>query len=227
MMNWDEAKGFAILPPVVAGPQIEELLAESTRIQSESGQRTAGVRHVTAKSCAMADLASSGPIRGIVSDILGPGAFLVRSILFDKTPETNWDVPWHQDMTIAVRERVDLGGFGPWSVKAGVVHVRPPVKVLEGMITVRVHLDPCRLESGPLLVAPGTHREGIWREPLDVAVFEAAAVPCHADAGGVVVMRPLLLHASRKAAATAHRRVIHLEYAAASLPAPLEWAIAG
>ena len=37
-------------------------------------------------------------------------------------------------------------------------------------------------------------------------------------------MRPLLVHASSPATVPSRRRVVHLEFAAAELPSPLEWA---
>lgn len=56
-------------------------------------------------------LAKSAPVRELAEAVLGDTAFAVRGILFDKIPEANWKVPWHQDVTIAVRAREDvLGG---------------------------------------------------------------------------------------------------------------------
>jgi hypothetical protein len=41
----------------------------------------------------------------------------VRVLTFDKSLDWNWFVPWHQDRTIAVRQRADMEGFGgsSWS----------------------------------------------------------------------------------------------------------------
>lgn len=41
-----------------------------------------------------------------------------------------------------------------------------------------------------------------------------APVDCVAPAGGVVAMRPLVVHASSKASDDQPRRVLHIEYAA-------------
>jgi ectoine hydroxylase-related dioxygenase (phytanoyl-CoA dioxygenase family) len=133
-------------------------------------------------------------------------------------------VPWHQDLTVAVQARVAAPGFGPWTVKAGVPHVQPPVGVLERMVTVRVHLDDCDERSGALRVVPGSHRGGrlgavATRGWLD----RVAPVPCPVPAGGALVIRPLLLHASSASDAPGHRRVIHLEYAADPLPGGVAW----
>lgn len=170
------------------------------------------------------DLARSAAVRGVVGAILGDGARAVRGLWFDKTAGANWGVPWHQDTTVAVRDRSEVAGYGPWTLKAGLHHVRPPVAVLERMVTVRVHLDDCGADNGPLEVLPGSHRGG----RLDAAQTVAwrAGTPirtCLVPRGGAVVMRPLILHASSAAEVPGHRRVIHLEYAAGDLTPPLEW----
>ncbi len=105
-------------------------------------------------------LAASGAIGAVAASVLGPDCRPVRAILFDKTAAANWALAWHQDRTVAVRERVDVPGFGPWTVKDGMLHVAPPAAVLAGMATLRVHLDPVPADNAPLLVAPGSHRFG-------------------------------------------------------------------
>jgi ectoine hydroxylase-related dioxygenase (phytanoyl-CoA dioxygenase family) len=145
-------------------------------------------------------------------------------LLFDKTPDANWKVAWHQDLTIAVRERIDVPGYGPWSVKGGVVHVQPPTAVLEQMLAVRVHVDACGPENGPLRVLPGSHREGrLSQSEVDLRVKEGEPVRCAIARGGVLAFRPLLLHSSSQAAEPARRRVVHFEFAAAELSGGLAW----
>ena len=117
-----------------------------------------------------------------------------------------------------------MAGFGPWSEKGGVPHVQPPAELLERMLAVRVHLDDCGAENGPVRVIPGSHRAGRL-SPAAVDAWRAGAEPvdCLAERGAILAFRPLILHASSPAAAPAHRRVVHLEFAAEELPAPLEW----
>jgi ectoine hydroxylase-related dioxygenase (phytanoyl-CoA dioxygenase family) len=191
----------------------------------EKAGRVYAVRNLMAAVPAVAELATSPALRALVEPVLGGRAFPVRALLFDKTPGANWKVAWHQDLSIAVRTRIDVPGFGPWSVKAGVHHVQPPASVLERMLTVRLHLDDCGPDNGPLLVLPGSHVAGAL-SPAGVREWRARVAPvaCHAPAGGAVLMRPLLLHASSAASAPGHRRVIHVEYANADLPGGLEWA---
>lgn len=156
---------------------------------------------------------------------LMPGLHPVRGILFDKLPGANWKVPWHQDVTVAVRERRDVEGFRNWTVKDGIPHVHPPVEVLEGMVALRLSLDDCTPANGPLRVVPGSHRRGRLPKPEVLRLGHSGPeVVCCVPAGGAVLMRPLLIHASSKAERPGHRRVIHLEFASGILPGGLEWA---
>lgn len=148
----------------------------------------------------------------------------MRALAFDKTAEANWAVGWHQDRTIAVRERVEAPGFGPWSVKDGVPHVEPPFAMMADMITMRIHLDECGPGNAPLRVALGSHRFG------RVASAEAAAraaeceeLICLATACDVWVYRTPVLHASKPSSAAGRRRVLQLDFSDKTLPAGLNW----
>lgn len=169
-------------------------------------------------------LADSPSVRALVEPALGPRCFVVRGLLFDKTPEANWKVAWHQDVSIAVRGRAEVEGFGGWSVKAGVWHVQPPAEILAGMLTVRLHLDECDETNGPLKVIPGSHRRGrLSAKEIQSSRRDHASVTCLVPRGGALLMKPLLLHASSAAHCARHRRVVHLEFAARDLPAGLRW----
>jgi ectoine hydroxylase-related dioxygenase (phytanoyl-CoA dioxygenase family) len=148
----------------------------------------------------------------------------VRGIVFDKTPAANWKVAWHQDRSIAVERRHEVPSFGPWSIKGGVQHVQPAVGVLERMLTLRLHLDPCGEGNGPLRVIPASHCLGILN---DSQIREVRAqhpeIVLTCDAGDVIAMRPLLLHASSEAVTPGRRRVVHLEFSTDELPSPLTW----
>lgn len=225
--------GFAVVPNVTDLKSIQRALTrvedaaevpDDGRVRRRAG-KTFAVRQALAAVPELADLASGPELTALVRRALGTDScVLVRSILFDKNPAANWAVPWHQDTTIAVRERLETPGFGPWSVKAGVVHVQPPASVLESMVTARVHLDDCDASNGALRVIPGSHREGIL-EPDRIAAWRTRGgeVTCECRAGDVLLMRPLLLHASFPAASPRHRRVLHLEFSASPLPNGLEW----
>jgi ectoine hydroxylase-related dioxygenase (phytanoyl-CoA dioxygenase family) len=125
----------------------------------------------------------------LVEPFLGGAAFPVRGILFDKIPGANWKVPWHQDLTIAVSQRIETDGFGPWSVKADVLHVQSPVHILENMLTLRLHLDDCGESNGPLKVLPGSHRSGrLSEQSIEEARRSQSPIVCTTPAGGVLLM---------------------------------------
>ena len=208
--------GFALIPNV--------LDADLPAPPVMAGIPRAGLRNLLDRFPEIRTLACTPAIRRLVEPILGSEAFAVNATLFDKTPEVNWKVPWHQDLTIAVQRRIDAPGFGPWSVKDGVPHVQPPVAVLENMLAVRIHLDHCGEDNGPLRVIPGSHRCGRLNDAQIQSMRNATpSISLPVDRGGVLLMRPLLLHASSAASSPARRRVIHIEFACGTLPAGLKW----
>lgn len=165
-----------------------------------------------------------GAIGAIGGSVLGAMARPVRAVLFDKTPRTNWKLGWHQDRTIAVRRRVEIAGYGPWSTKSGLQHVEPPFDLLAGMVTLRVHLDDVGADNAPLLIAPGSHRLGRVAE-IDIkdVVKTCGTFACLADAGDVWLYATPVLHASNAAATATRRRVLQIDYAACELPGGLDW----
>jgi ectoine hydroxylase-related dioxygenase (phytanoyl-CoA dioxygenase family) len=218
--------GYCITPRLISGHLVDQLRKAADRLFTAAGGARAGLRDAVSRDEAFRAIANADCVRELANSVLGSSAFVVRSVLFDKTPEANWDVVWHQDVTIAVSKRVAVDGFGPWSIKGGVVNVQPPASVLERMVTIRLHLDDCGLDNGPLLVVPGSHQRGfVDVRTLDTGECDAQAIRCCAEAGMALVMYPLLLHASRKSAVANHRRVLHMDFAADQLPHPLRWAV--
>lgn len=148
----------------------------------------------------------------------------VRAILFDKTPSTNWSLAWHQDRVIAVQDRIEVTGFGPWSRKHGALHVAPPFEVLSRMITLRLHLNPVPETNAPLLIAPGSHTRGrIAESDVPTVVEECGVVACLAEAGDAWLYATPILHASEAAAIPEHRRVLQVDFAVDPLPGGLRW----
>ena len=223
-MNELAAAGFFVAS-CLTGDETQRLAAELEPFApSTLRERRGGVRNLLDRSAAVRALAQSTPIRSLVEPILGPNARAVRGILFDKTPDANWKVIWHQDLTIAVRARHEVDGFGPWSLKDGVTCVQPPLSVLEEMLAVRIHLDDCGLSNGPLRVIAGSHRQGrLGAEAIERIRAESRESVVTAGLGEAIVMRPLLLHASAPAESPGRRRVVHIELCAKELPPPLAW----
>jgi ectoine hydroxylase-related dioxygenase (phytanoyl-CoA dioxygenase family) len=217
--------GFAVVRVVTGEMFLDEwLIAVEDLLAEEAGDAAYGVRGLLARSERCRALAAQPGLLDLARGVLGSKAHAVKGIFFDKNPAANWLVPWHQDLTITVRERRETPGFGPWSVKDGLLHVQPPVAIMESIIALRVHLDDAGPDNGALRVLPGTHRQGrIPGAEIPRLAREITPVVCPAARGDVLVMRPLLLHSSPISAAPRHRRVIHLEYTAENLPGGLEW----
>lgn len=219
--------GFAIIPDVLDPQDVVRLrvaigaIPDSDAVRKRRG--VYGIRNLLGVSPEIRELAARAEVRRLVTRLLGEMAFATRAVFFDKVPDANWSLGWHQDSVIAVAERREVPGFIAWGLKAGVWQVQPPPDILANMVAVRVHLDDCGSENGPLRVLPGSHRHG-WIEDR-IAEWKQAvpAVECVVPAGGVVLMCPLLLHASSKAASPNHRRVVHIEYANQTLPGGLDW----
>jgi ectoine hydroxylase-related dioxygenase (phytanoyl-CoA dioxygenase family) len=216
------ADGWTITPPIVPFGLLDELVRNLSPLLVD-GEARGGIRHLLDVP-SVRRLARADAVREAAESVLGAQCFAVRGILFDKSAGANWKVIWHQDLTIAVRERRDVPEFGPWTEKEGVLHVQPTVDVLERMLAVRVHLDECGPENGPVRVISGSHRHGrLSASAIDEWKSRGPIVDCTVDRGGILAFRPLVLHASSAAAQPAHRRVVHLEFAAGSLPGGLEW----
>ena len=218
-----EVEGFCVLPRLLSCDDVDEVLSAL----AEAGvatTRSRGVRNLASKVPAVRLLAESRSVRSIAESVLGSSPLLVRSILFDKVEGANWNMRWHQDVTVAVQRRIEAEGYGPWSVKEGVESVQAPAAVLERMISVRVHLDDCGPDNGALRVIPRSHCVGkLGASQRAHRISDGPERLCSTQAGGALVMRPLLLHASSPSTSPTHRRVVHLDYAVGPLGAGLEW----
>jgi hypothetical protein len=216
-----ERDGFAVVHGVLEAEQIRAL-------REALGPATAAGRRGLLGVAAVAEFARSAKLVALVRPHLPVEPVPVRAIDFHKGPDANWLVAWHQDLTLAVRARVEAPGLGPWSVKDGIPHVQAPAELLAQMLTVRLHLDDADATNGALRVLPGTHRLGrLSPERIAELSERCGEVVCTAASGDVLLMRPLLLHASSRATSDRPRRVLHIEYAGFALPAGQEWHQAG
>jgi hypothetical protein len=217
-MNADIRRdGFALIGGVVAASEQKALRVALGDVNGAGRRGLLALPEVAA-------LARSSMFLDLVRAHLPAEPEPVRAIYFDKSPTTNWRVAWHQDLTLAVRTAAEVPGFGPWSMKDGIPHVQPPVEMLERMITVRLHLDDADESNGALRVIPGSHRRGrLSAAQIQSLRREWPEFLCRARAGDVLLMRPLLLHASGRSSSHTHRRVLHIEYAGFALPDNLAW----
>ena len=221
-LDFDE-HGVEIRRAVLSPYDIQSVVSEVS-LDSET-IRHGGIRNLDKKFASIARLAEDPTILALAEALLGGSPHLVRALFFDKTPEKNWFVTWHQDKTVALNKKAELIGWGPWTIKDDVWHVQPPQAVLNRMLTLRLHLDAADEESGCLKVLPGTHRLGILQQAaINGVVRSYTALPCIVVAGDAVVMRPHVLHSSAKSIRQPHRRVVHLEFSDYELPPGLQWA---
>ena len=219
--------GHATLPALYTPAEVAALLAcvEDAPTASPNFRRSQDVfaiRNLLGEIPALRPLLATLALRGLLGELFPAGCHLTKAIYFDKPAGSNWLVAWHQDLMINVAQRTNAPGFGPWTAKAGWVAVQPPAAVLENTVTIRLHLDDCDAANGALKVVPGSHRQGVVPAET-IASHTATATVCAVPAGGAMLMKPLLLHASSRSTSARPRRVIHLEFSAEELPAGLAW----
>jgi ectoine hydroxylase-related dioxygenase (phytanoyl-CoA dioxygenase family) len=218
--------GFAIIRDVLPWQDIKGVLSdfEDTTLRHSR----AGVRHAF-DSAGIARFSRNSQLLAIARETLGGAAFPFRATLFDKSSAANWLVVWHQDTALPMQERHETPGWGPWSVKEGVIYAHACAGALSQVLALRVHLDDSRADNGPLRALPATRNLGVLDDDtLHMLAAQIAPVDCLVARGGVLAMRPLLVHASSKSQAAAPRRVLHIEYAASAvLSEKLLLAVAG
>jgi phytanoyl-CoA dioxygenase PhyH len=214
-----ETDGFAVIPRVASPAEWDSIIAQDALAASVApGSRTllsmpwcAGLAHAIRNNRDVRALLPEKPVA-------------VQCTYFEKSESQNWLVAVHQDLSIPVSERIDASACSAWSEKEGVFFVQPPATVLEAVVAVRLHLDDSTPSNGPLRVVPGSHRHGrLTRAQVQAARDESGEITCSVPKGGVLVMRPLLLHASSKAKVSAPRRVLHFVFGAPALPLGLTW----
>jgi len=162
-------------------------------------------------------------LKKVINATFGTDYVVVKSIYFDKPPTSNWFVSYHQDLTISVKEKLAVAGFGSWTTKDGQFAVQPPLEILQDNITVRLHLDDTSASNGALKVIPGSHLQGVYR-PETINWETETEVDCEVPRGGAMFMKPLLLHSSGRTVNNERRRVIHIEFSRRNLQGGLQWA---
>jgi ectoine hydroxylase-related dioxygenase (phytanoyl-CoA dioxygenase family) len=215
------ASGFAITPQLILGDHIDSLVRELSHPTLRRSR--AGARHVLSHR-SIHRLANDPRLLLLAREVLGSEAIPFRCTLFDKSLTANWLVVWHQDTALPLRQREEALSWGPWSVKDGINYAHAPATALENILALRLHLDDSTSENGPLRMLPGTHKLGVLTdEQIQELTLNGHPVDCRVEAGGVLAMRPLVLHASSKSRSGLPRRVLHFEYAASpQIASPLE-----
>lgn len=229
-MKQDELKrdGFTIHNNIYTSSEIKQLISSINQAdQSKSTFRKSGnlfaIRQFLKEVPGIIPFIFNDKLKSLIAQFLGSGYFSVKSIYFDKPEQSNWFVAYHQDLTISVDKKIALDNYGPWTVKQNQFAVQPPLEVLNNLFTLRIHLDDTGEDNGALKVIPSSHLKGIYRpETIDWSIEKETV--CRVNKGGVMIMRPLLLHSSSRAVSNMKRRVIHIEFSNMELPDGLAWA---
>jgi ectoine hydroxylase-related dioxygenase (phytanoyl-CoA dioxygenase family) len=220
--------GFAIIKNVLESDQITRwiealdalFLTDQATIKNRQGAVYAA-RNILSALPSCCDISRIDSLTSVLKDVLGEDYGLVRGLYFDKHPERTWSLPWHKDLTIAVKDNtIPTTEFSKPTTKSGVAHVEAPESILSRMLTLRIHLDQVTESNGPLEVAVGSHANG--KRPDENHKVEKILV----NSGDVLAMRPMLSHASGSSDPNTdqHRRILHLEFAAdRNLPDGYQW----
>ena len=219
--------GFTIIDNIYSSKEIDQLISIINQTdQSKSTFRKSAslfaIRQFLKEVPTSLPIIFNNKLKNIVTEFMGSDYFIVKSIYFDKPEQSNWFVSYHQDLTISVDKKVEVENYGPWTIKQDQFAVQPPLGILNSIFTIRIHLDDTDENNGALKVVPKSHLKGICRpETIDLAKEKETI--CMVNKGGIMIMRPLLLHSSSRTTNNAKRRVIHIEFSNAELADGLNW----
>ncbi|KFF03908.1 phytanoyl-CoA dioxygenase family protein [Chryseobacterium luteum] len=220
-------KGLTVINSVFSDDEIEKMIkciqnADTSRDNFRKSDDLFAVRQLLKEIPEIKELIFNDTVKTIIRQLFGEKYFAVKSIYFDKPETSNWYVAYHQDLTISVDKKLEMQGFGPWTTKKNQFAVQPPLPVLENICTIRIHLDDTDEYNGALKVIPGSHTKGIYRtETIDWGT-ETEKI-CDVRKGGIMIMKPLMLHGSNRTTNDKKRRVIHIEFSDMELPQDLKW----
>ena len=223
-------EGFSIINNVYTTNEIEKLISLIENVTKNDfnistfrkSQDLFAIRQFHKEIPETLDLIFNKNLNEIIKSNFGKGYFITKSIYFDKPEKSNWFVAYHQDLTISVDKKIDAENFENWTVKQNQYAVQPPQEILENNFTIRIHIDKTTKDNGALKVINNSHSKGILR--IENLNFEnEKETICEVEKGGIMIMKPLLFHASNKTTNNERRRVIHIEFSKQELPSELEW----
>jgi hypothetical protein len=220
--------GFTIISDIYSDNEVEQILAiiEQVDKSKETFRKSAdlfAIRQFLKEVPETTNLIFNNKLKSIIGQLFGEDFFVVKSIYFDKPETSNWFVSYHQDLTISVDKKLEIENFGPWTVKQNQFAVQPTLDILKNIFTIRVHLDDTNEDNGALKVIPKSHLKNIYR-PENINWTTETEIICNVSKGGLMIMKPLLLHGSNKTTNNKKRRVIHIEFSNQNLPTGLNWA---
>lgn len=220
--------GFTIIEGIYSLDEVEKIvstinLADTTKETFRRSEDLFAIRQFLKEVPETVNLIFNKNLKFLIENLFGKDYFVVKSIYFDKPEKSNWYVSYHQDLTISVDKKIELENFGPWTVKQNQYAVQPPLDILKSIYTIRIHLDDTNTENGALKVIPQSHSKNIYRpETIDWSI--ETETNCNVPKGGIMIMKPLLLHSSGRTTNNKKRRVIHIEFSNRELPSDIKWA---
>lgn len=221
-----QKRGFTIINSIYSQVEIESIIRFIDEQDTNSpifrkSENLFAIRQFIKELPKIKPLIFNEGLKSIINTI-EENAFIVKSIYFDKPEKSNWFVAYHQDLTISVDKKENIEDFGPWTSKHNQFAVQPPLEILENIFTIRIHLDNTDENNGALKVIDGSHLKNIYR-PEKIDWTNEKESFCSVEAGGVMLMKPLLLHSSGRTSNQKRRRVIHIEFSNKTLPSLLNW----
>lgn len=222
------ANGFATVDNIYTPKEVEVILelisqTNSNKLNFRKSVELFAIRQFLKEVPEAIDTIFNDNLKSVLTQLLGERYFVVKSIYFDKPQTSNWYVSYHQDLTISVDKKLTLNGFDFWTTKQNNFSVQPPLGVLQKIVTVRIHLDETNENNGALKIVPKSHLKRIYR-PKTIDWTVEKEVICSVSKGGIMLMKPLLLHSSGRTTNDKQRRVIHIEFSNQELPMELNWA---
>ncbi|GEM50738.1 phytanoyl-CoA dioxygenase [Empedobacter brevis NBRC 14943 = ATCC 43319] len=223
-----ENLGFTTINNIYSDEEVEKIIETINQVETskDTFRKSAdlfAIRQFLKEIPETQKLIFNPKLNEIIEKLFGQNYFVVKSIYFDKPETSNWYVSYHQDLTISVDQKIELENFSPWTTKQNQFAVQPPIEILENIFTIRIHLDETDENNGALRVVEKSHLKKIYR-PETIDWETEKEVTCNVEKGGIMIMKPLILHSSSKTTNNKKRRVIHIEFSDIDLPNELNWA---
>ncbi len=220
--------GFSIIENIYSNDEIVSII--STIEEADSANETFrksndlfAIRQFLKEVPCTINLIFNDNLKRVIKNVFGEGFFVVKSIYFDKPSTSNWYVTYHQDLTISVDNKIELDGFGSWTTKQNQYAVQPPIEYLENISTIRIHLDDTNEENGALRIIKHSHKNEL-HQAIAIDTENKTEIICPVKKGGIMLMKPLIMHSSSRTTNNKRRRVIHIEFSSKELPEGLKWA---
>ena len=223
-----DENGFVVIDNILKAEEVDAITqcienVSATSSNAKVSNDLFAIRNIFKELPALKSILFNSRIKWVVENLFGNDYFVVKGLFFDKPPFSNWFVSYHQDLSVSVDRKEMIAGFGPWTVKNNQFGVQPPLEILESIYTIRIHLDDCTRQNGALQVIPGSHKKGVIRT-TDMDLDKALTHICEVPKAGIMIMRPLLLHASGRSIVEDKRRVVHIEFCNKQMPVSINWA---